>query len=138
MKKVVKFPHQVTFREDTDITLFARMMARVSGRGTYLKREHIQSIACNVFDVTDRKTGTITEITPAPSAAIADCIYDELQLDAVCWEADDIGFNFAHDVPGRCFAQGGRSYRVEYFFTLQGGSTFVAGMEGPCLERHAG
>lgn len=117
-----------TFNEDGSATFLAVLGAdngsgsviTGGGLGKWLQQANISSISCNVYDVTDSDT----EVTPAPSITVSDVIFDTVQTDGAAWSLDDnaLGYNFKATLAPTYFPTGGHVYRVEFYFTLSGGT----------------
>ena len=94
-------------------------LARVlDDEGAVLAAASIESITCEVFDLSDPDSGpTYTE-----NVGVDDSIHATLQTDDR-WEADTTGYNFAHTLMPYVLSSV-TTYQVEYRFTLNNGRDF--------------
>ncbi len=92
----------------------------VAGEGNVLTQADIASITCKVFDLgTNRNNTSGTEVTPAPSLAVATNVFDTLRTTG--WGQDSYGYNFRHDVSASYVPDGGEWVLLEYKITLTAG-----------------
>lgn len=126
---------KVAWQEDGSAIALARVCAddatgawtTVPGEGNFVKQADLSTITCKVFDRSD----TVTPDTPiaTPSVTLA-AILDAPVTDQHIWDIDSYSYNFKYKLPGTCFPIGGHRYRVEFYFTATGGSTWVLAYEG--------
>ena len=93
------------------------VMARVHD-GPDLVQADINSIEWAVYYFDDNSVHTA-----ASQLTVSNVIYDTLQTDSR-WTEDATGYNFRHDVAHAVLTDPSRDYRLEYRFTLAGGSEF--------------
>ncbi len=122
---------RVTWNEDGSASVLGRLTARdgggaatgVDGEGKWLQQADVQTITCNIFDLS-----SLTPDTPlsSPAVVVATSILDTPVTDNEIWTRDTIGYNFLHDLISTSFPSGGNRYSVEYTVTLTGGTVFHA------------
>ncbi len=97
--------------------VLARLLA--PDDGDPLVQADLSAIVWSLFDL---DADPRTAIVDGATLTISNVIFDTLQTDSR-WTADDVGYNFAHQVPSANLATGGHTFRAEYKFT-SGGETF--------------
>lgn len=95
--------------EDTAATFMNRIYA---SDGAAAQQADVTSIAYSVFDLYDAST-----VASAVSLTVADVVFDTLQTGGP-WTLDSTGYNFKATLAGSRFPTGGRTYRVEFKFTM--------------------
>ena len=99
-------------------------MARMEGAdAAAITQSSVSSIDGKVFD---KNSSTDTETTL--TVAVATSVFNTLQTDAR-WDVDATGYNFRFTVPGSSIPDGGKTYIVEYVFTMADGSIEAAVFE---------
>lgn len=90
------------------------------GEGNLVKQADLSSISCKVFDLgTSRTNQSGSEVLPAPTPTPAANVFDTPRT--VGWGADDLGYNFRHDLGPAYAPDGDHWYLIEYKFTLTTG-----------------
>lgn len=120
------------FNEDGTAIVKARVSADdgtgkstgVPGEGYFLKQADLSTITCLVYDV----TGSASVATP--TVTISSAVLDTPLTTAAKWRKGGPGYNFVHTLAGTNFPTGGSTYRVEYKFTLTGGTVYWLKLEG--------
>jgi hypothetical protein len=108
----------------------ATLLARIVGsRGANLVRADLRAAQYTVYLLDDQDADQRTPVAGHTdvSLAIADILFDSLQLDSL-WNVDTLGYNFCHvlDVSvNQAFAIADRRYLVEYRLTPQSGQVIV-------------
>lgn len=100
--------------EDTDLTFLARVEIDRAGNLEPVLQSELNAITYKVHDGS-AETGTGT-------ATIGTSVFNTLQTGTI-WTVDSTGYNFKHQV-GRAAFPAPKVYRVEYLFTLTGGTQF--------------
>lgn len=111
---------KATAVEDSAAILMARL---VDQDGEYITSGDIDSITCEVYDLTDTDGSAIA----TPSVVVATTVFDSLQAtDAAkrIWLVDSTGYNFRHVLPPSALPDGNKTYRVEYLFSPVNGEDF--------------
>lgn len=105
---------RIEILEGTSAQPMARMTTNAAAN---IVQADITSIERKTFDL----DGT-TPDTPVDTSAIvvANSVFDTLQTDAR-WTEDATGYNFRDTVAATVLADGGRRYKVEYYFTMATG-----------------
>lgn len=101
--------------EDDSPTFLARLMVDASNTLTAIQQSDLSSITYAVYyRTTEIGSGTLT---------ISSVVYNTLQTGTI-WSRDSTGFNMKVSLSSNLFPTGNREYRVEFTFTLAGGSKF--------------
>lgn len=95
--------------EDTAATFMARIYA---SDGAAAQQADVSSITYDVFDTYDG-----TQIADDVSLTVSAVVFDTLQTGGP-WTLDSTGYNFKTTLAGTRFPTGGRTYRVEFKFTM--------------------
>lgn len=107
--------YTASINEDDDFTPIARVK---NGAGTLITQASLTSITYYAYD-----TGTATQ-TGTGTLTISSVVFDTLQTGSN-WTVDGTGYNFLATIPGTCFPDGGKVYRVEIVFNPVSGSDFT-------------
>jgi hypothetical protein len=107
--------------EGTDLVFYRRLYLDVSGTQTAITKALTSSIAYKVFD-----SPTTTTAAATGTLVVNDVIYDTLQTWSV-WTTyvDSTGGNFRGIMARSLFADGNKTYRVEFTITLASGYQFM-------------
>lgn len=116
--------HSARVHEDGSFSVLARVTSldatgdeQALGEGGCVQQADVSSIACKVYSLgTDPDNLAGTEVTPAPTVAVASSVLDTLRTAG--WTKDTYGYNFRHDVAPAYVPNPNEYYLVEYKFTL--------------------
>lgn len=111
----------MTGYEQQALPFLGRVYKNVPGTGrSIVVQSDVASIACSVrrFNRVNGAWGGLTTTENALAVVVANSIFDTLQTDS-SWNADAIGYNFAHTIPAAAFPGLG-DYIAVYEFTPAG------------------
>ncbi len=110
--------------EAEGVTNFSRVT--VGSTGVTVVVSQITSITLNVYDVGSQSTTPTTVVDGPTTITVGDGVTTGVMTDTLqttsndaAYTRDDVGYNFKHTYDGTTtFAEGGRTYLLEYKFVL--------------------